>query len=99
MGKRAARKLEEAIRGMTGQEVYDAVWEEIKRLKFISKLKDLLIQSRKYGYSLLYYITKEKDSETANPLSNNYEITGLNIFDKYDIQKININKTFNGKSL
>lgn len=28
MGKRAARKLEEAIRGMTGQEVYDAVFAD-----------------------------------------------------------------------
>lgn len=28
MGKRAARKLEDAIRGMTGQEVYDAVFAD-----------------------------------------------------------------------
>ena len=74
------------------KEIYDAVWEEIKKLKFINKLKDLLIQSRKYGYSLLYYITKEKNSETVNPLSNNYELMGLNVFDKYDIQKLEINK-------
>ena len=28
MGKRAARKIEDAIRGMTGQEVYDAVFAD-----------------------------------------------------------------------
>lgn len=74
------------------EELYNIVWNEIKRLNFIEKLKDLLIQSRRYGYSLLYYITAENNSETALPLSNDFEILGLNVFDKYDIQEIKVNK-------
>lgn len=71
----------------------DRVFEKIDELDFIEKLKELLVESRKRGYAMLYYVFNDSDNETKNEVNANSNMIGINVFTKNDISKIEFEKS------
>ena len=71
----------------------DQVFAIMDELNFIEKLKELLVESRKRGYALFYYIYNDRENKTGSLPSANSEIIGINILTKQDISEIKLEQS------
>ena len=63
--------------------------QRLSKLNYLKKVQDLLISSRRYGYSLAYISARESvSSSTSNPLSNKFEVEGFNVIEKDYIRSL-----------
>ncbi|MDR2879080.1 MAG: DUF1073 domain-containing protein [Fusobacteriales bacterium] len=71
----------------------DQVFAKMDELNFIEKLKELLVETRKRGYALFYYIYNDGDNTTGAIPNANSEIIGINILTKQDISEIKLEQS------
>ena len=74
--------------GEENLEIKQKIEEKMDELNFIEKLKELLVESRKRGYSMLYYIFNDHNNMTDKPVNVNSEMIGINVFTKKDIDTV-----------
>ena len=79
-------------KGMIIEKQTSKLNKRLEELEFLRKLQELLISSRRYGFSTMFMAVKEKVGKTtSSPLSDNYTILGFNIITKDNIRSISKN--------